>query len=73
MPYVICTKKKSRPKISIAVCERCKRMECPDYRDYVQPTLFPSFVHDKTLRKSVRVKTDKPVPHPDQPEQLLLL
>jgi hypothetical protein len=73
MPYIICTKKKSRPKVSIEICERCKGMKCLDYRDYIQPTLFPFFVQDKRFRKTVRVKREKPVPHPDQPEQLLLI
>ena len=73
MPYITCTRKKSHPKVSIEICERCKGMKCPDYRDYTQPTLFPFLVRDKPLRKSVRVKRDKPVPNPDQPEQLLLL
>ena len=73
MPYVTCTKKKSRHKVSIEICERCKGMKCVEYRDYIQPTLFPFFVQDKLLRKPVRMKRDKPVSHPDQPEQLLLI
>jgi len=73
MPYVTCTKKKSRHKVSIEICERCKGMKCLDYRDYIQPTLFPSFVQDKGFRETVRIKREKPVPHPDQPEQLSLI
>lgn len=73
MYYVTCTKKKSRHKVNIAICERCRGMKCLDYRGFIQPTLFPSLVRDKALRKPVRIKRDKPVPHPDQPEQLSLI
>jgi len=70
MPYITCTKKKSRHKVSVAVCERCKGMKCPDYRNFIQPVMFPSFVVDKPLRKAVKMKRIKPAPIPDKPEQL---
>ena len=70
MPYITCTKKKSRHKVSIEICERCKGMKCLDYRDYIQPTMFPSLVRDKSFRKHVRVKRIKPEPIPNGPEQL---
>ena len=71
MPYITCTKKKSK-KIHISLCERCKGIQCSDYRDFVQPTLFPKLVRDKEVRKPVRMKKVKPVPIPDGPEQLIL-
>jgi hypothetical protein len=71
MPYITCTKKKPH-KVHISVCEKCKGVQCPDYLDFIQPTLFPSLVRDKSLRKPVRIKKVKPVPLPDGPEQLIL-
>jgi hypothetical protein len=71
MPYIICTKKKSK-KVHTSVCEKCKGIQCPDYRDFVQPTLFP-LLQDKSLRKPVRMKKAKAVPLPDGPEQLLFI
>jgi hypothetical protein len=42
MDYVTCNRKKSRPRISISVCEKCRRRKsCPDYGNYLQPSLFP--------------------------------
>jgi desulfoferrodoxin (superoxide reductase-like protein) len=70
MPYITCTKKKSQHKVHISVCEQCKGMKCADYRDFVQPVMFPSFVLDKPLRKAGKVKRVKPAPLPDKPEQL---
>ena len=71
MSYIICTKKKSK-KVHISICEKCKGIQCSNYRDFVQPTLFPSLARDKSLRKPVRIKKEKPVPLPDGPEQLIL-
>jgi len=71
MPYITCTKRKSH-KVHITVCEKCKGVKCPDYRDYIQPTLFQSLVQDKSLRKAVKIKKIKPTPILDGPEQLIL-
>jgi hypothetical protein len=70
MSYITCTKKKFK-KVHISVCEKCKGIQCPDYRDFVQPTLFP-LLQDKLLRKPTRRKRIKPEPLPDGPEQLIL-
>jgi|GEM_PF-2358968 len=59
MPYITCTKKKSHPKVSIEVCARCRVKNCPDYKSFRQPTLFPFFVPDKAL-KSLPIKKIKP-------------
>jgi len=69
MPYIICTKKRSH-KVHISICEKCKGMKCPDYRNHIQPALFPKLVRDKVVRKAVRIKRAKPPPLPDGPEQL---
>jgi len=71
MPYITCTKRKSH-KVHITVCEKCKGVKCPDYRNYIQPTLFPSFVQDKPLRNAVKMEKIKPTPILDGPEQLIL-
>jgi hypothetical protein len=71
MAFITCTKKKSRHKVHISVCEKCKGMKCSDYRNYIQPTLFP-LLQDKPLRKPLRIKRIKPEPLPDGPEQLIL-
>jgi len=70
MPYVTCTKKKSRPKVSIEVCARCREKNCPIYHDYCQPTLFPSLIQDKAFKSPVKKRKLKLVPLADGPEQL---
>jgi hypothetical protein len=42
IPYIVCRRRKSQPKISPLICEkRCPRMKnCQEYFDYVQPAMF---------------------------------
>jgi hypothetical protein len=41
MDYITCSRTKSEYKISVAICENCKRKKtCADYRNYAQPSLF---------------------------------
>ena len=54
MPYITCSQKKSKHKVHVSVCERCKGMDCPDYRNYLQLSLFPSFFPDKKIRRKFR-------------------
>jgi len=70
MPYITCTQKKSQPKVSIEVCARCHVKNCPDYQAYCQPTLFPSFVPEKTNKSPVKKRKPKPVPLENGPLQL---
>ena len=62
MPYIICNQKKRGNKVHVSVCERCKGVQCADYLDYVQLSLFPSFVKDNMdyrrpfVRKKRRAK-----------------
>jgi len=72
MPYITCTRKKSHHKVNVAMCERCKGMKCPDYRDYIQPPLFPGLFTRKPLSKPPRQKRikSKLTPLPNSPEQL---
>jgi len=62
MPYTTCTPKKSHHKVDVAQCHKCKGIKCYDYRDYIQPTLFPYYVQDETLRRPFRRKKAKPLP-----------
>jgi hypothetical protein len=62
MAYIVCRRKKSRPKTSVSVCERCSHnRSCSDYRSYVQPPLFPGLTRkdaEKRPRRGV-AKTGK--------------
>jgi hypothetical protein len=47
MAFIICTHKRSRPKISPSVCKKCSRIKtCHDYKDFVDPPLFPDLSND---------------------------
>ena len=38
---VLCLRKKSRPRVFVVVCERCRyRRKCPSYQGYINPGLF---------------------------------
>jgi hypothetical protein len=42
MDYIICSRKRSRPKVAVDVCETCRHIRrCPNFSDYIQPPLFP--------------------------------
>lgn len=42
MDFILCNRKKSKPKVGIDVCKRCRHaLTCPDYACYIQPSLFP--------------------------------
>ncbi len=56
MSYITCTQKKTKHKVHVSVCERCKGMDCPDYRNYMQLSLFPSLVPDEKIRKKFQVE-----------------
>lgn len=45
VPFIICNRRKNRPKIAPLVCEkRCKhRNRCPDFYDYIQPAMFARY------------------------------
>jgi len=61
MVYITCNYKKSRPRISIAVCEKCKRRtNCPDYRNYIQPPLFEDLFKVKTITNAMYRRDNRP-------------
>lgn len=40
--YIVCERRKSRPRMQIRVCLRCRwNKNCRALMDHVQPTLFP--------------------------------
>jgi uncharacterized protein YciW len=40
--YLICTKRKSRPKVALEVCKACRyNRSCRQYVNYRNPLLFP--------------------------------
>jgi hypothetical protein len=42
MDYITCPHSKSEYKVSVQICEVCKRKKkCSDYWNYLQPPLFP--------------------------------
>ena len=52
--YITCPHTKSKYRISVAICETCKRMKtCPDYRDYRQPSLFPAELKRQRITKAM--------------------
>jgi hypothetical protein len=58
MSFILCTRKKSMPKVSIAICKKCARFKkCPDYRLFEQPVLFPDFKNGVPSKKTKRAKT----------------
>lgn len=80
MDYITCNYKKNKPKVSVAVCAKCKRrMNCLDYSNYLQPPLFPDLFEAKTLMKEIYKRGNKrkrmkleATELPDKPEQLAL-
>ena len=75
MSYIVCNQKKSRPKVRVDVCRKCRRrLTCADYADYLQPSLFPDLKKDP-LRKKTRPLRGESVssPTPSNQEQLNLI
>ncbi len=62
MDYILCNRKRSRPKVGIDVCKKCKHVRsCPDYAGYVQPSLFPE-ARDIPFRRRQKRRTTSPRP-----------
>jgi hypothetical protein len=80
MDYITCSHTKSEYKVSVAICDNCKRKKtCVDYRNYVQPSLFKDGSgRQKTTRATGRRGTKKEIGTPERfeisarPEQLAL-
>ena len=58
--YIICNHKRSKARVKVDICEQCKRMaKCPDYKDYIQASLFPDFVKEMITTKAAYRKAVK--------------
>lgn len=64
--YIVCERRKSRPRMQIRVCLRCRwNKNCRAFMDYVQPTLFPM---DKSQGRKPSGRNRKPAStHSRQP------
>ncbi len=54
MDYITCNQKRNKPRVSIAVCAKCKRRRnCADYSNYLQPPLFPDIFEGRKITKLI--------------------
>ncbi|MFC1840426.1 hypothetical protein ACFL1N_12650 [Thermodesulfobacteriota bacterium] len=53
MTFITCSRKKSMPRVSTSICEKCTRArKCPDYSLFCQPMLFTDLKKDnRPVRK----------------------
>ena len=75
MSFIICSRKKSMPKVSVAICQKCARIKkCPDYNLFQQPLLFPDLKKEGlfTKKKRKRYKSPEKVQNPLREQQLNL-
>ena len=80
MDYITCNQKKNKPRVGIVVCGKCRRRRgCPDYRNYLQPLLFPldslkGKIPTEAIYRRFKQKRMKPevTQIPDKPKQLAL-
>jgi hypothetical protein len=80
MDYITCSHNKSEYKVSVAICENCRRKKtCADYRGYVQPSLFrEGSGQQRMARATGRRGRKKEIARPElfdmpnQPRQLTL-
>lgn len=75
MAFITCSRKKSMPKVSISICEKCSRAsKCPDYSLFLQPMLFSDMKKGSRPAKKHRVKIyeDKKAENLKNEEQLKL-
>ena len=75
MSYIVCNQKRKGHKVHVSVCERCMGVQCPDFLNYAQPSLFPSFmaeIRDKRKPFSRQKIEKRDIPACDGPEQTLL-
>jgi len=74
MPYIICSHKRSRPKVSLIVCENCTRKKrCPDFLGYLQPALFHLSAERVPKKKRQGNRRTKTEAEPQDAHKQLLL
>lgn len=72
MDFIICHSKKSKPKVNVTVCGKCKRRRsCDDYSRYREPLLFPDLTAfhagtKKTRKKRAYTKPAEPLRKQEQ-------
>ena len=75
MSFIICSRKKSMPKVSVAICKKCARLKkCPDYSLFQQPLLFSGIKKEElyTKKRKKSYKNQDNLHTPSHEEQLLL-
>jgi hypothetical protein len=75
MSFITCSRKKSMPKVSTSICEKCSRArKCPDYNLFLQPMLFSDMKKGNRPVKKRRVKIyeDQEAQNTKNKEQLKL-
>lgn len=75
MSFIICSRKKSMPKVSVAICKKCVRLKkCPDYNLFQQPLLFPGIKKDRlfTQKRKKRLNNSENTRTPSIEKQLPL-
>jgi hypothetical protein len=72
MDFIVCNSKKSKPKVNVTVCGKCKRRRsCDDYSRYCQPLLFPELTVSSNMKKPKKRRPDtKPAEPIKKQEQL---
>jgi hypothetical protein len=72
MDFITCNSKKSKPKVNVTVCGKCKRRRlCDDYSRYRQPLLFPGLAFHGDMKKTRKKRTyTKPAEPIKKQEQL---
>lgn len=75
MPFITCSRKKSMPRVSISLCEQCrKQKKCQDYALFREPVLFDGFKKGSSTvkRKPARVYKEEKEKTINNEKQLIL-
>jgi hypothetical protein len=67
MPFIVCQRKKSRPRVSVEACRKCRKAaSCEAYRRYREPFLFREMnrIAVGTKKRRVRSGREKRSPGP---------
>ena len=75
MTFITCSRKKSMPKVSTSICEKCNRSrKCPDYGLFLQPVLFSDLKKSSrpVKRKTIKIHKNNMDENSKKEEQLKL-
>jgi len=72
LPYITCKQKKTQHKVHVSVCKSCRGINCPDYYNYLQLSLFPDLIPDERTRRKFQPERGLGDPGPvvNPPEQM---